>query len=224
MSLIYSVEDDENIAELIRTALKTAGHEVESFGEYQPFSHEVKIKKPDLVLLDIMLPDKNGIEIITALKNDPATADIPVIFLSAKGSELDKVLGLENGAEDYISKPFGVLELLARVKAALRRTVKEEKADTDFSLNEDTREVICKGEKIKLTFIEFELLAYLYRNAGFALSRDKILTEVWGYDYEGDTTRTVDMHIRALRQKLKDNADAPKYIETVRGFGYRFVK
>ena len=180
---------------------------------------------PDLILLDVMLPEKSGYDIIRQLKEQPATQRIPVIFLTAKTTELDKVIGLELGAEDYITKPFGVLELQARVKTALRRAAPSQQRGTasDLIIDFDSREVYQAGNKVRLTFKEFELLEYLYKNAGIVLSRDKILSNVWGYDFEGDTTRTVDMHVRTLRQKLSDSADHPKYIETVRGYGYKFI-
>lgn len=180
---------------------------------------------PDLILLDVMLPEKSGHEIIRQLKEQPTTQKIPVIFLTAKTTELDKVIGLELGAEDYITKPFGVLELQARVKTALRRAAPSQQrvVASDLIIDFDSREVYQGGNKVRLTFKEFELLEYLYKNAGIVLSRDKILSNVWGYDFEGDTTRTVDMHVRTLRQKLSDSADHPRYIETVRGYGYKFI-
>lgn len=163
-------------------------------------------------MLDVMLPEKSGYEIIRQLKEQPATQKIPVIFLTAKTTELDKVIGLELGAEDYITKPFGVLELQARVKTALRRAAPSQQrvVASDLVIDFDSREVYQGGNRVRLTFKEFELLEYLYKNAGIVLSRDKILSNVWGYDFEGDTTRTVDMHVRTLRQKLSDSADHPQ--------------
>lgn len=194
--------------------------------EYQELLQGLKQNTPDLIILDIMLPDKNGLEIITELKKDSATYDIPVIFLTAKGTEIDKVKGLELGAEDYITKPFGILELLARVKTVLRRGQKSNKIgqDSDLIIDFESKEVSINNEKIKLTFKEFELLEQLYKNAGIVLSRESLLDKVWGYGYEFDSTRTVDVHIKSLRQKLLDSAENPKYIETVRGYGYKFIK
>lgn len=171
-----------------------------------------------------MLPEKSGLQIITELKADKLTKNIPVIFLTAKGTEIDKVKGLELGAEDYITKPFGVLEFLARVKTALRRSYKEDKPDYGIKIDLESKEVTIDGEKIKLTYKEFELLTHLYKNPGIVLSRESLLSKVWDYSWEVDTTRTVDMHIKSLRQKLSDSADKPKYIETVRGYGYKFIK
>lgn len=173
-----------------------------------------------------MLPGKDGLEIITELKGNQATKYIPVIFLTAKGTEIDKVKGLELGAEDYITKPFGILELLARVKTALRRGQTKPPVDinSDIKIDFESKEVSINNEKIKLTFKEFELLEQLYKNAGIVLSRENLLEKVWGYHYDVDTTRTVDMHIKSLRQKLFDSAENPKYIETVRGYGYKFIK
>lgn len=223
MELIYIVEDDENISELISATLKASSYEVKAFSNYDDLCCELKKEIPNLFILDIMLPGISGLEIITNLKNNPATSAVPVIFLSAKSSELDKVKGLELGADDYITKPFGILELSARVKTALRRN-KKSSSNSNFIIDTNSKEVFVKGIKVKLTFKEFELLEYLYQNAGIVLSRDKILDAVWGYNYEGDTTRTVDMHIKSLRQKLGENMPDTQFIETVRGYGYKFSK
>lgn len=226
ISLIYIVEDDENISELIVATLTASGYDSESFTNYISLQDGLKKKAPDLILLDIMLPGKDGLEIITELKGNQATKYIPVIFLTAKGTEIDKVKGLELGAEDYITKPFGILELLARVKTALRRGQTKPPVDinSDIKIDFESKEVSINNEKIKLTFKEFELLEQLYKNAGIVLSRENLLEKVWGYHYDVDTTRTVDMHIKSLRQKLFDSAENPKYIETVRGYGYKFIK
>lgn len=225
MALVYIVEDDENIAELIRASISTIGHEARIMECASLLFDALTHQKPDLILLDIMLPEVSGLEIIKRLKEHVQTNTIPVIFLTAKGNEVDKVMGLELGAEDYITKPFGVLELLARIKTALRRntTAKQVSKVRDLVINFSSREVTKNGEPIHLTFKEFELLDYLYHNSGIVINRDKLLETVWGFDYEGDSTRTVDMHIRTLRQKLGDNADDPKYIATVRGYGYKFL-
>ncbi len=226
ISIIYVVEDDEDILELILASLSASGYDSEGFLGYTQLLQGLEEETPALILLDIMLPDKNGLEIIKDLKDKETTRNIPVIFLTAKGSEIDKVKGLELGAEDYITKPFGVLEFLARVKTALRRTQKEEKTEISSALKIDfaSKEVSIKGEKIRLTFKEFELLAHLYNNAGIVLSREVLLSVAWDYSYEANTTRTVDMHIKSIRKKLSDRAEDPKYIETVRGYGYKFIK
>ncbi|MCX7715480.1 MAG: response regulator transcription factor [Clostridia bacterium] len=226
MPLIYIVEDDENIAELISATLGATLYETAVCPDYEALKQAIKTRTPDLILLDIMLPQKNGFDILQDLKASTATGDIPVIFLSAKGTELDKVKGLDLGAEDYITKPFGVLELQARVKAALRRKPVEENKVRIFDLEIDfsAREIFRGSELIKLTFKEFELLEFLYHHAGKVISREQLLDNIWGYSYDGDTTRTVDMHIRSLRQKLGDNAENSKYIETVRGYGYKMKR
>ena len=226
MPLIYIVEDDENIAELISAALSAISYKTSIYGCADDLFAALEQKIPDLILLDIMLPQKSGFVIITELKDNSRTMNIPVIFLSAKGMELDKVRGLELGAEDYITKPFGILELQARVKTAIRRTeaLSERVKYFDLEIDFAAKEVYKDEQEIKLTFKEFEVLEFLYRHAGNVISREQLLENIWGYAYDGDTTRTVDMHIRSLRQKLGDNADKPKYIETVRGYGYKLRK
>jgi two-component system alkaline phosphatase synthesis response regulator PhoP len=227
LSRIYVVEDDESISALIAAVLGAAGHEVRTMESGAPLEQLVAAgETPDLLLLDIMLPGKDGLTLLREWKARPSTSAIPCIILSAKGDELDKVRGLELGAEDYVTKPFGVLELQARVKTALRRVpaasgnVRLGGNEIDFS----RREVWRDGREIKLTFKEFELLEYMYKNAGLVLSRDQLLTQVWGYNFEGDTTRTVDFHIHSLRQKLGDSAERPHFIQTVRGYGYKLSK
>ncbi|MEG2857089.1 MAG: response regulator transcription factor, partial [Clostridia bacterium] len=184
--MIYIVEDDENIAELIRASIATIGHDVRIFGSAGAFFAGIKEQTPKLVMLDIMLPEISGFDILKRLKASESAAGIPVIFLSARGSEVDKVTGLELGAEDYITKPFGVLELLARVKAALRRGAEVPKcaAFKDLTLDFKSREVRKNGEIIKLTYREFELLEYLFKNSGTVISRDKLLEAVWGVDFD----------------------------------------
>jgi len=226
MAKIYIVEDDENIGELIAATLSAAGHEATLVPNAEKLTERVKQDVPQLLLLDIMLPGKDGWSILKSWKEASETAAIPVIILSAKGEELDKVRGLEMGAEDYITKPFGVLELQARVKTALRRM---EDGNSilrlqDLIMDFDKKEVKKDGVPVKLTHQELELLEYLSRHAGFVVSRDRLLENVWGYDFSGETTRTVDFHVRSLRMKLSDSADNPKYIETVRGYGYRMKK
>lgn len=180
---------------------------------------------PALILLDIMLPDEDGISILKRLKSDAATAEIPVIMLSAKSSEIDKVTGLENGADDYITKPFGIMELLSRVKAVLRRShvQKPEQQQVlsahDLTIDLNQRTVVYLETEIVLTYKEFELLSYLVRNRGSAISRDRLLEQVWGFSYEGET-RTVDAHVKTLRQKL-EAAGCTNLIHTVRGYGYK---
>ncbi len=226
ISIIYVVEDDEDILELILASLTASGYHPEGFLGYKELLQGLQKTTPDLIILDIMLPEKSGLEIIQDLKSNNETKKIPVIFLTAKGSEVDKVKGLELGAEDYITKPFGVLEFLARIKTALRRGYKEEKIEisSDLRIDFESKEVSVNGEKIKLTFKEFELLAHLYNNPGIVLSRENLLSKAWDYSYEAETTRTVDMHIKTIRKKLSDSAGNPKYIETVRGYGYKFIK
>lgn len=224
MKLIYCVEDDAGIRELITLALSTADFEVVGFEESQEFYSELKKRIPDLIILDLMLPKIDGMSILRSLKKEKGYSDIPVIILTAKSLELDKVKGLESGADDFITKPFGVLELLARVKAVLRRSVKKTSDDDVIVYNElvldyNKRTVLCNSNQVSLTYKEFELLHYLMLNKGLVLSRDKILQEIWGYDYEGET-RTVDMHIKTIRQKL-EAAGCPNYIITVRSAGYK---
>ena len=224
MALIYCVEDDEGIRELISCALKTGGYETASFECAKTFYSSLKTNKPELILLDIMLPDEDGLSILKKLKAEKAYADIPVIMLTAKTTEIDKVQGLEAGADDYITTPFGVMELLSRIKAVLRRTsrqlVESEIILIDgLSLDSSKREVSFNGKEVNLTYKEFELLSYLARNCGTAISRDRLLEEVWGFQYEGET-RTVDAHIKTIRQKL-ETAGCSNLIHTVRGYGYK---
>lgn len=224
MKLIYCVEDDAGIRELITLALSTADFEVIGFEESQEFYAELKKRVPDLIILDLMLPKIDGMSILRSLKKEVSCSDVPVIILTAKSLELDKVKGLESGADDFITKPFGVLELLARVKAVLRRSVKKTSDDEaieykELVLDYNKRTVLCNNNQVALTYKEFELLHYLMLNKGIVLSRDKILQEIWGYDYEGET-RTVDMHIKTIRQKL-EAVGCPNYIVTVRSAGYK---
>jgi two-component system alkaline phosphatase synthesis response regulator PhoP len=225
MKLIYCVEDDIGIRELISVALKTADFEVTGFENSQELYEGLEKIVPNLILLDIMLPKDDGMKILKNLKLDTRYRDIPVIFITAKSMEIDKVRGLESGADDYITKPFGVLELLARVKAVLRRSspreAEEEKIECGgLVLDNGKRAVSYRDSNIVLTYKEFELLHYLMINRGIVLSREKILQKIWGYDFEGET-RTVDMHIKAIRQKL-DSAGCTNMIATVRSAGYKF--
>lgn len=219
--MIYCVEDDKSIRELIVYTLKAMGFEVYGFPDGKAFFEAVYKERPELILLDIMLPDEDGIAILKRLRFKTETREIPVIMVTAKGAEYDKVLGLDSGADDYITKPFGMMELVSRIKAVLRRTSPYD-AQTDLTADKITMNtgrhlVTADGKEVILTLKEFELLRYMMENRGIVLSRDKLLEAVWGYDFNGET-RTVDVHIRMLRQKLGESGNV---IETVRGVGYR---
>ena len=223
--MIYLVEDDDSIRELVLYTLHTTGFEAEGFRNAADFWQALEKELPQLVLLDIMLPDEDGLHILKRLRAGAETADLPVMMLKAKSSEYDRVVGLDSGADDYLPKPFGMMELVSRVRALLRRAAKpaaEDKLFTAGSLAVDVkrRAVTVDGEPVILTYKEFELLCYLLENRGVVLSRDQILTKIWDYNYSGET-RTVDVHIRTLRQKL---GDAGALIETVRGVGYRLAQ
>lgn len=227
MSMIYIVEDDDNIRQLVSTALQAFGYEITAFENTTSCLDALQRNAPDLLLFDIMLPDIDGIEAVKRIRKNPAFADLPIMMLTAKDSELDKVIGLDAGADDYLTKPFGILELKARVQALLRRTSRSRRpavlTGKDLRLNCDTRDVYRGEERIELTFKEFELLKLLMENTDRVMSRAELLNLVWGIDFEGET-RTLDMHIRTLRQKLGDDAENPRYIHTVRGVGYRFCE
>lgn len=220
---IYYVEDDTSIRELVLYALKTAEFQVMGFENAASFYKRMKEQQPDLILLDIMLPDEDGVSILKKLKSRPDTENIPVIMMTAKSSEYDKVMGLDSGADDYITKPFGVMELISRVKAVIRRSDRskgragEVLKIGELVLDEQKHEVYARGQAVSLTFKEFELLSYLMKNRGLVLSRDKILNTIWNYEYEGES-RTVDVHIGSLRQKLGTCGD---FIKTIRGIGYK---
>ena len=223
--MIYLVEDDDSIRELVLYTLHTTGFEAEGFRNAADFWQALEKELPQLVLLDIMLPDEDGLHILKRLRAGAETADLPVMMLTAKSSEYDRVVGLDSGADDYLPKPFGMMELVSRVRALLRRAAKpaaEDKLFTAGSLAVDVkrRAVTVDGEPVILTYKEFELLCYLLENRGVVLSRDQILTKIWDYNYSGET-RTVDVHIRTLRQKL---GDAGALIETERGVGYRLAQ
>lgn len=220
MATIYIVEDDVNIREIERYALKNSGYDVEEFECGADFFKRLAQKVPALVLLDIMLPNEDGLDILTKIRADKNSAKVPIIMVTAKTSELDKVKGLDLGADDYISKPFGIMELISRVKALLRRTA-DEKEESRISyrnilIDNDKHAVYLDDKPCELTFKEYELLKYLVINRGIVLSRDKMMNQVWGFDYEGES-RTVDMHIKTLRQKL---GEAGSCIKTVRNVGY----
>lgn len=218
---IYIVEDDKNIREIEMFALKNSGYAVEEFENAKSFFSRSAEKVPDLVLLDIMLPDMDGLEIVKKLRSRPDIVRVPIILVTAKTTELDKVKGLDIGADDYLTKPFGVMELISRVKALLRRSraLQDDKQMVlgDITLDSERREVHVGGELCELTFKEFELLKLLMVNAGIVLHRDTIMSDVWGTDYEGES-RTLDMHIKTLRQKL---GEAGNMIKTVRNVGYK---
>ena len=220
MAAIYIVEDDTNISEIERYALKNSGYETEEFSCGPQLFLRLREAQPALILLDIMLPDEDGLDILLKLRADPATAALPVILVTAKGSEIDKVKGLDLGADDYITKPFGIMELVSRVKALLRRTQKEDGKTRltcgGILLDSEKHAVLLDGAPCELTYKEFELLKYLMINQGIVLSRDKLMDQVWGFEYEGES-RTVDMHIKTLRRKLGDYASC---IKTVRNVGY----
>ncbi|NLZ45177.1 MAG: response regulator transcription factor [Clostridiales bacterium] len=224
MALIYCVEDDEGIRELITCALQSGGYTAISFDTGKALYAELKTNKPDLIILDIMLPDVDGLTVLKTLKSEPLYADLPVIMLTAKTTEIDKVQGLEAGADDYITKPFGVMELLSRIKAVLRRVVKQVPIPeviliSGLSLDISKRVVMYNNTEVVLTYKEFELLAYLMKHKSIAVNRDKLMEKVWGFNYEGES-RTVDMHIKTLRQKL-EAAGCVDMIKTIRGVGYK---
>ncbi|NLL77552.1 MAG: response regulator transcription factor [Clostridiales bacterium] len=222
MALIYVVEDDKNIREIEVFALKNTGYEIRDFECAREFYEEMEQKKPDVILLDIMLPDEDGLEIVKKLRVGIETKDIPIILVTAKTSEIDKVKGLDIGADDYMAKPFGVMELISRVKALLRRSSKNEEKVLYIGkvcLDEEKHLVTTDGVPCELTYKEYELLKLLMNNAGIVTPRDLILEKIWGTDFEGES-RTLDMHIKTLRQKLKE---AGSMIKTVRNVGYMFT-
>ena len=222
--MIYIVEDDAEIRELETYALKSSGFDVKSFDCGKSLDEEVKVCVPDLFILDIMLPGEDGLSILKRLRAQENTKNIPVLMLTAKSSELDKVKGLDLGADDYIAKPFGILEFVSRVRALLRRSglMKTESEETKISLGEvvldtATRTVTVNGENVELTYKEYELLKLLLSQPGLVFSRQQILEKNWGVDFNMDT-RTVDMHVKTLRQKLGDQG---AIIQTVRNVGYK---
>ena len=219
MALIYIIEDDESIREIEEFALKNAGHKVLGFCDAKSFYKKIDEIIPDLCLVDIMLPDEDGNEIVRKLRRNSDTKRMPVIMVTAKTTELDLVKGIEDGADDYIKKPFSVMELIAKVKAILRRTEPEEIKLIELdglTLNNEKHEVMVNGNQTELTFKEYELLRYLLINKGIVLNRDSIMDRIWGLSYEGES-RTLDMHIKTLRQKLGEYGSR---IRTVRNVGY----
>ena len=223
--MIYYVEDDDNIRGLTLYALRQQGIEVEGFASDSEFKAAVARRVPDAVLLDIMLPDTDGLEIMRRLRADQATATVPIMMLTAKDSELDKVVALDGGADDYLTKPFSLMELTSRCRALLRRggmsnrPAPETLSVGGIELSPSHRVVRVEGQELKLTLREFDLLEYLMRKPGVVFTRESLLRSVWGWDFDGGS-RTVDVHVQTLRQKLGDYADR---IETVRGVGYRLA-
>lgn len=219
--MIYCVEDEKNIRELLIYTLETTGFSARGMANSKELKDALKEELPDLILLDIMLPGDDGYTILAQLKGMSSVKDVPVIMVTAKEAEFDKVKGLEGGADDYITKPFGMMEFIARVKAVLRRSARQNEDRElhygELYLNVGRHEVRYQEEKIELTRKEFELLQYLMENKSLVMTRNQILCHVWGYDFDGET-RTVDVHVRTLRQKLGEAGDL---IETVRGVGYR---
>ena len=218
--MLYIVEDDANIRQMESYALKNSGFEVAEFANAAEFWRACETQLPELLLLDIMLPGEDGFALLQKLRNQPQTHDIPVIIVTAKSTEVDAVRGLENGADDYITKPFGIIELVARVKVVLRRIQKPQPARLQAGqivLDDDKRQVLANGKECSLTFKEDELLKLLLLNSGIVLSRERIMDKVWGTDFEGES-RTVDMHIKTLRQKLGESGAS---IKTVRNVGYK---
>ena len=221
MQKIFIVEDDDNIREMVLYALASTEFEAEGFADGESFWYAMERAVPTLILLDIMLPGEDGITLLKRLKQSPKYKGIPVIMLTAKGTEYDRIKGLDLGADDYIAKPFSILEAMSRVRAVLRRCSNSGGSSVleigRISLHGDKRSVFAGGVEAQLTYKEFELLRYLMINAGIVLTRDKLLEEVWGFDYNGES-RTVDMHVRALRQKL---GECSEVIKTVRNVGYK---
>lgn len=219
--MIFCLEDDRDVRELMIYTLKSAGFEVKGFECGDSFFTALQTEKPQLIMLDIMLPGEDGISILKKLRSQAGTADIPVIMATAKGTEYDKVIGLDLGADDYLAKPFGMMEMISRIKAVLRRTGTKEMAKLlcagNLKLNLETYIVLVNGERVQLTLKEYKLLRVFMENPGRVLTRDQLLEMVWGMEYIGET-RTVDVHIGTLRTKLGECGD---YIETVRGVGYR---
>lgn len=219
--MIYFVEDDNNIRELVVYTLNSTGLEATGFSAPDKFWAAMEDKKPSLILLDIMLPQEDGLSILRKIRSEKSTKKIPVIILTAKADEYDKVVGFDLGADDYVPKPFGMMELVARIKAVLRRTESTGETEDTYEIgplkvSPAKHKVKVNGEKVILTLKEFEMLCLLIENRGIVLSRDQILNRVWGYAFDGES-RTVDVHIRTLRQKL---GDAGELITTIRGVGY----
>jgi two-component system alkaline phosphatase synthesis response regulator PhoP len=219
--MIYFVEDDNSIRELVLYTLNNAGYETRGFEKPSDFWRVIKNETPNLILLDIMLPEESGLDILKKLRSASATTHVPVMMLTAKGTEYDKVIGLDYGADDYLPKPFGMMELIARVKALLRRA-EPASQDREYTVGQlylsPSRHIVrVAGKDVVLTLKEFEMLELLVENKGIVFTRDQLLSKIWGYAFDGES-RTVDVHIRSLRQKL---GQCGHLIETVRGIGYR---
>lgn len=229
--MIYYVEDEEDIRDLVIYTLESVGMEAQGFPDASSFYSAIKKRMPDLVLLDIMLPDEDGVSVLRKLRKNPQTGNIPIIMATAKGAEYDKVQALDLGADDYVTKPYGMMELVSRIRAVLRRASRENQSGSGENLlyreealksgpiemNLRKHVVTVDGREVQLTLKEFELLRMLLQNPDTVLSRNLLLERIWGYEFDGET-RTVDVHVRTLRQKLGDAGDK---IETVRGVGYR---
>jgi two-component system alkaline phosphatase synthesis response regulator PhoP len=221
MALIYIVEDDINIREIESFALQNSGYDIKDFSNAKDFYQAVKERKPDLILLDIMLPDEDGMEILQKLRKNPETKRLPIIMVTAKTTELDRVRGLDSGADDYIIKPFGVMELISRVKALLRRSMGEMQEKIleidEILMDEEKHQVFVDGKPCELTYKEYELLRLLMQNRGIVLSRDVIMDRIWDISCDVES-RTLDVHLKTLRSKL---GDAARHIKTIRNVGYR---
>jgi len=221
--LVMVIEDEKEIRDLLRYNLERAGFRVAAFADGEEGLAQLFASRPDAVVLDLMLPGRNGLEILREVRGEPATADVPVLVLTARGAEMDKLLGFEHGADDYLTKPFSPRELVARLRALLRRsqpaTGGHALESGSLRVDPSSREASVAGRRLALTPREFDLLAFLLRHPGRVVSRDELLRKVWGYDYLGET-RTVDVHVRRLRQKL---GAQHAFIETVTGAGYKFV-
>lgn len=220
MAAVFIVEDDKNIREIEAFSLKNSGYDVEEFPNAAEFYKRLEEVKPQLILLDLMLPDEDGLNIVKKLRNSTEWKKIPIILVTAKTTEMDKVKGLDMGADDYITKPFGVMELISRVKALLRRTMEadDEKILVFSNIVLDTEKhlVTVDGKQVELTYKEFQLLTLFLKNAGIVMNRDAIMVKIWGTDYEGES-RTLDMHIKTLRQKIGSSGNR---IKTIRNVGY----
>lgn len=224
--MLYVVEDDDNIRELISVALQGFGYSVRAFENAEDALKSIERDLPSLAVFDLMLPGMDGLAAIRKIRNMKAVANMPILILTAKDRETDKVRGLDGGADDYMTKPFGLLELAARVRSLLRRSSPEQPMDgvlnfEEIQVDKNTHEVTENQRKVELTLKEFELLTYLMENQKRVVGRNEILNQVWGYEFDGGT-RTLDMHIRTLRQKLGEKSGA--YIKTIRGVGYRLEK
>ena len=221
MALIYIVEDDQNIREIESFALRNSGYQIQDFSSAKEFYRAVKERKPDLAILDIMLPDEDGMEILQKLRRNPETKRMPIMMVTAKTTELDRVKGLDMGADDYMSKPFGVMELISRVKALLRRSMGEAQEKLlmvgEIMMDDERHQVFVEGEPCELTYKEYELLRLFMQNRGIVLSRDLIMDRIWDMSCDVES-RTLDVHLKTLRAKLGDHA---RHIKTIRNVGYR---